>query len=765
MVIEQLQSAKVVERVGIIRQDGEDPTIRRPRPRVAGPGQLPTSVAAPAAQHSKVIDLQPRLVCVTHSNQKTQGLSRRRFLALATAMGASAAWAQNDARASTVDWREDRDAFPEGVASGDPHSDSVILWTRYPVVAASPAGGQSADLTVEVAEDEGFARVVARARVRARPESDWTCRVLVGTLKPQSVYWYRFTAPGGTGSRVGRTRTAPLEHADYRAKFAFISCQNATMGAQNTYRRMIHDDERAPHEQQLDFVFHQGDFIYELTWYPEDRPQGMYDRRLRDLYRYPSGEKVKDFHIPTSVEDYRTAYRAYLHDPDLQDARARWAFVNMWDNHEFSWLGYQSLQIFEGRTYPRQTRKVAANQAWFEYQPARVFRPQSTSLERFEPPRVEERPIENFDDHGMGQEPNNLAAIGSLRGYRTVRWGRHLDLFITDQHSYRSEDPLLNPGAKELYSDDFPEFLAEDAAAILDAGRTYHSGHPPQFIQVGAIRIANFRAQSPPQTILGAEQKRWFLERLKSSQATWKLWGNTEGTFEWRADLQNLPPGSPKPWPSAGYATMATQDHSTALVERAEIYDFVRQQGITGFGIVAGDRHSFWAGTIASSLPPKRFEPVGVQFVSGSISAPGAAEAYEHKIARDHPLYALYFSQPPGREKPDFVMNLTMLHGVRAALEYSRTGDAATARRLSNREMAPNLTFLDLASHGYAIARVSADELECEFVCLDRPIERSTQADGGAVRYRVIHRTKLWKAGQAPVLTQDITEGQAELCV
>jgi alkaline phosphatase D len=70
----------------------------------------------------------------------------------------------------------------------------------------------------------------------------------------------------------------------------------------------------------------------------------MYDRHVRDLLRYPDGEKIADFHVPTTLEGYRTVYRAYLHDPDLQDARARWPFVNMWDNHEFSWLGWQSLQ-------------------------------------------------------------------------------------------------------------------------------------------------------------------------------------------------------------------------------------------------------------------------------------------------------------------------------------------------------------------------------------------------------------------------------------
>ena len=265
--------------------------------------------------------------------------------------------------------------------------------------------------------------------------------------------------------------------------------------------------------------------------------------------------------------------------------------------------------------------------------------------------------------------------------------------------------------------------------------------------------------------ILGQEQKRWFLERLKTSTATWKLWGDTEGPLEWRADLQNLPPGLGKPWLSSGYATMASSDHSNALIERAEIYDFVRQHGITGFGIVAGDRHSFWAGLAANALPPQSFNPVGVVFIAGSISALGLVEAHEHSLPKDHPHYNLFLAQPPGATRPQPVVNMLMRHGVRSALEYARTGDAVAARRLSNPELAPHLSFLDLGGHGYAIVRASGSELECEFVCIERPVERSEQADGGPLRYRVMHRTRLWKSGERPILTQEFLEGYAELSV
>ncbi len=397
-------------------------------------------------------------------------ITRRSFLTMAAAMGATAAWGNPFGTMSRIAWHERRDLFPEGVASGDPDSNSVLLWTRRPSIAEKTAADPVVNLNVEVAEDNLFTHVVATASAPVSAASDWTCRVLVGGLKPSRVYWYRFTDPEGFGSRIGRTITAPAADDARPVHFVFVSCQNANDGAQNAYRRMIFEDERAPEADRIGFVLHLGDFIYEIVWYPEDRPQGMYDRRLRDIVRYPHGEKIRDFHIPTTIADYRAVYRAYLSDPDLQDARARWPFVNMWDNHEFSWLGWQSLQRFEGKTLPAQTRKVAANQAFFEYQPARITKPSGPSLDRFDPPQVVDAPVTRFDDHGLGQEPNNLAAIGSLKGYRALRWGRNVELIVTDQRSYRSEEPTDRPEAKSLSSDDFPEFIPEDAMEILDAG-------------------------------------------------------------------------------------------------------------------------------------------------------------------------------------------------------------------------------------------------------------------------------------------------------
>ncbi|MEO8454165.1 MAG: alkaline phosphatase D family protein [Sphingomicrobium sp.] len=684
-------------------------------------------------------------------------LSRREFIQTAAAIGASLAWA-GPTRASRIRWAERRDLYPEGVASGDPDAHSVILWTRRPF-----AQGRRQVLTVEVAEDEAFNRVVAHAPARVSAAADWTSRVLVGGLKPAHVYWYRFTDAAGNGSRIGRTITAPLDSDPRPVNFAFVSCQSVNEGKLNAYRRMIFEDERAAPAEQLGFVLHLGDFIYEVVEYP-DEVKTRYDRTVYEVARIPDGGKNGNLHYPLTVDGYRAVYRGYLADPDLKDARARWPFVGMWDNHEFSWQGWQSIVKPGDAGRPGQTVKVAANQAWFEYIPARVRAP-SGSLEHFGPPAVKNVPIEKWDENGLGDEPNNFAAIRSLIAYRALRYGRHLDLIITDQHSYRSKDPTDAPGLEKLGDPEFNGMFPEDAMQILDGGRAFNGSNPPAELTFGDVRIPNPAKDAPPQTILGAEQKSWFKDKLRRSTATWKLWGCSLGCLDWRADPKNLPAGVTKqPWPS-GYANLGGGDHGSAYVERKEIYDLVRDAKITGFAIVSGDRHSFWAGYAAAELPPGKFEPVGLSFVGASLASPGAMEAYEHRLPKDLPTRSLFLADRPDGAKPDWTFNMLLRHGVRSCLEYAKSLDLPRARALSNPALSPHLEFVDMGGHGYATVRLSGDEMRTEFVCIPRPITRSDLPDGGPLRYRIAHTAKLWRPGERPRLVQQVLEGDTGLSI
>src|SRR4029453_10001321 len=120
----------------------------------------------------------PPMVAGTRTEGRCQMLSRRHFIQAAAAMGASLAFA-HPARASRTKWSERRDLFPHGVASGDPDQGSVILWTRRPYEA-----GDRHLLTVEVAEDEAFRRVIAQAPAPVSAASGWTRARLVGGVKP-----------------------------------------------------------------------------------------------------------------------------------------------------------------------------------------------------------------------------------------------------------------------------------------------------------------------------------------------------------------------------------------------------------------------------------------------------------------------------------------------------------------------------------------------------------------------------------------------------
>ncbi len=676
-------------------------------------------------------------------------LTRRQFAEAAAAVGAVLAFGTGSAAAPT--WRERRESYPQGVASGDPAPESVILWTRRQPAEGDPRPAYL--LTVEVAKDPAFREVVVRGKAEVTADTDWTCRFMAAGLRPATEYWYRFTDADGNGSRVGRTLTAPREGDARPVRFTFVSCQDMTIGAANAYRRMIHEDERRPRAEQMGFVLHLGDFIYEVLKYADEVPDGKdRGRRVRALFRYPDGDKVGSYHIPVTLADYRTIYRAYLTDPDLQDARARWPFVPVWDNHEFSWQGFQGIQVFGGEMRPAQTKKVAANQAWWEFQPARVAQP-GAARDRFEAPAVKDTPVTEFDENGFGLGADNAAAVGSLTIYRAFRYGRNAELILTDNRSYKIADADGSPVAPA----GFPMFIDEDTARIIDDGRAANGGKPPATLRFDGKDIPNPGVDQPMQSYLGPKQRAWLIDRLTTSQAPWKVWGHSFGTLSWRTDLGNLPEGMGPKWPGTGFALA----NGGYYAEHALIYDELRKKGVTGLAIVAGDKHSFWAGLTSADLPPRTYQPVGVEFVTGSISAQGLAELMDLIVKPDHPLRALYYAGEK-HEIPAF--NYTLLHGVRAAMALSETS-AAEARRLHNPAVAPHLEFVDFGGHGYGLVTVTPDWLETEFVCIPVPFERSESPDGGPLRYRVRHRANRWKAGEQPKLVQTVDEGNAEYSI
>lgn len=263
--------------------------------------------------------------------------------------------------------------FTHGVASGEPGGDRVLLWTRY-AAAADTA------LRWEVSDSLDFARVAAGGTVTATPGSDGCAKAVATGLKPDSWYYYRFVAPDGAASDVGRTRTLPVGPAS-RFRLAVFSCANFGFGFFNAYAH-------AAEAGDFDLVVHTGDYLYEY-------PRGEYPSVKEVLAgrEAPAEEMV-------TLAQYRARFAQYRSDPDLQRIHQLYPMVAMWDDHETAndtWAGgAENHQPAEGDW---ETRKRISEQVYREWMPvsdayyaayeigdlASIYRLESRHLARSEP--------------------------------------------------------------------------------------------------------------------------------------------------------------------------------------------------------------------------------------------------------------------------------------------------------------------------------------------------------------------------------------------
>ncbi|MEU9003508.1 alkaline phosphatase D family protein [Streptomyces sp. NPDC048551] len=318
---------------------------------------------------------------------------RRRTVVLAAAATAALAPLAS-LGAGTAHAADAAPAFLHGVASGDPLPDGILLWTRVtPVPEAVPGSGLGPDTSVgwEVAEDKAFSRIVASGSVTAQATSDHTVKADVRGLRPQTPYWYRFTA-GATVSPAGRTLTAPAaDTTTPGVRFGVVSCANWESGYFSAYRHLAARGD-------LHAVLHLGDYIYEYA--AGAYPEAKYTVRSHE----PRHEII-------SLTDYRTRHGKYKTDADLQALHAAHPIVAIWDDHEFAndaWSGGAENHT-PGAEGDWAARAAAAKQAYFEWMPVR---------------------------------PSIAGTV-----YRRLRFGTLADLHLLDLRSFRSQQAKVGSGA------------------------------------------------------------------------------------------------------------------------------------------------------------------------------------------------------------------------------------------------------------------------------------------------------------------------------
>lgn len=427
--------------------------------------------------------------------------------------------------------------FPQSVASGDPQPNGITLWTRIACTA------NSVRVAIEISSDRSFSGQTLRGvTVDTDAQRDYTVKAKITSpeLKPFQTYYYRFIY-NGTASPTGRFKTLPAPNANLdRVRFAYVSCSDYTNGYFNAYAYLAQED--------VDFVVHLGDYIYETVNDPSF--QNAQVRRIQ----LPSGRSQAE-----TLEDYRFLYKTYKSDPNLQRVHENFAFINVWDDHEFA---NDCYQVYDTDSTDEQQnrnpeRRQAASLAWVEYTPASI----------------------SFD---ANKEP-----LAALRIYRSFAFGKLLELVMTDERLYRDGPPCG-----------------------LQTRQRY--------LTPGCLQRNNRN-----RTMLGSAQREWFLNTIRNSSRTWKIWGNEVMAMQ----LKVL---------SAYASTLLGQrvpDLFVTLdqwdgypVERARLFSSLRQAGVKNFVTITGDLHTFVAGYQKVNFDKPADPPVGVCFVVGSISAANFSE-------------------------------------------------------------------------------------------------------------------------------------------
>ena len=310
-------------------------------------------------------------------------MSRRELMKLAWMLGAAAFAPPILTRRALAKPIFDAYPFALGVASGDPLPDGVVLWTRLAPKPLEGGGMPMANIDVdwEIARDPRFGSIAQKGTAIARPELGHSVHVEVNGLEPGREYWYRFHA-GDEVSRAGRTKTAPPAGAAVdRLRFAVCGCSHYEMGYFTAFRRIA--------EEQFDFVFHTGDYIYE----------GRADGGRSDRVRQHNGLE------PYTLVDYRNRYALYKSDRDLMAAHASAPFIMAWDDHE---VDNNYAGDFDEHGTPPELfvlRRAAAYQAYYETMPLRA---------------------------------SALPSGSHMRIYRRLQFGNLIDFSVLDTRQWRS---------------------------------------------------------------------------------------------------------------------------------------------------------------------------------------------------------------------------------------------------------------------------------------------------------------------------------------
>jgi alkaline phosphatase D len=341
-------------------------------------------------------------------------------------------------------------------------------------------------------------------------------------------------------------------------------------------------------------------------------------------------------------------------------------------------------------------------------------------------------------------DPNidNRAALASLTIYRTLRWGKTLELILTDNRSYKSPPPRVKVAGQAL--------TPLETVKLLDLGRTANEGEPPATIP--ETETPNPRRQSPRGSVLGPIQKAWFKDVLKESDARWKVWANSFPALPFRLDFGSIYFAGMKDAP------LGVDGWNGYPAERKELMEFIRDNGVSNVVACAGDHHMHMAGLLVDDLDADTKYPVAVEFATAGISSEPVFPGAERAARGNSTFHSLVTYQSGDEQVENF--NLTLLGGVNAGLVRSWTGSSWLSDAFWNAEANPGLTYIDTNANGYGLLSVNAGRVEANLVTTANP-EVDTGPNGAPIVRKAKFTLRAWSPGQSPELVGPTFTGKA----
>lgn len=498
--------------------------------------------------------------------------------------------------------------FYHGVASGDPLKDAVIIWTR--VTTNQP----DVNVTWKVATNTSMTNVVQQGMMVTDERKDYTVKVDVRSLQPNTTYYFQFEALGKK-SEIGKTRTSPTGNVS-NVRFGVVSCSNYQNGYFNVY-------EELADRTDIDAVIHLGDYIYEY-----------------ETGGYGYSDEVGRGHLPNNeivtLSDYRVRYSYYRLDPMLRKLHQQHPFILIWDDHEFS----NDANKFGAENHDPSTegswevRKNNAYKAYFEWMPVRANSIQEYRLYRdfsygdladllMLDTRIEGRDetVSTSQKLTKSAKKDLQSKVKSLVESKSLQSIEDFEKVIEEIAPYFIQEGKLTREESRYVIQKF----AQVAYNYKNVGSRNLSSKTDQSklkdLLVKATAVENKLAgKATYESILGQAQFNWLLSKLSTSSATWKIIGN-------QVMMMN-------------YSGVPTSDAWDGYEEERErLYQHISNNNIDNVIVLTGDIHSTFAGDLKYGR-----QCIGSEFVVPSVTsqnldafggiATGLAEFYTKLLNR-----------------------------------------------------------------------------------------------------------------------------------